>query len=481
MTVRKLRFHVLLVCMFGLLGSVGTASGQTLVVTAKSLSDLSDDFEYLIKTVAPEGDPMAQTVLNGLNQFKSGAMVKGLDKSRGFGLAITLPKDFPQGDPPTVVAAVPVSDLGQFLDSLKDLGVAVDDQPGVAGFSHKVTAPNGNPTLFVLQSKGYAIFSLVPDGAERLKAMDPTSWKPNGRGESAMSVKVRISELPDALKDQILNQVDATIEQQNDRKPGENDSEYQGRIAGQKVSVGALKSLIRDGDEIAFDLDLNRKSSELALELGITAQPNTSMAKTLRTLNSRRSRFQTLSKDAALAAWANVPVAKEFRDMLSGILDKTMKDNLKKAKTEEEKALETRLLEHLKSALTAPEIDLGMEIQGPSATKRDDSHMVILGGMSVPNARDFERLVRDAAGLGQTRRERQADLRRCQGGGRDRDPSTERPHRGQGHGNVEAIRQALLVLRRLPGCLPLLDRRERPGAATAGYPEILGRPGPRLG
>ncbi|MGP0062602.1 MAG: hypothetical protein ACLQGP_03230 [Isosphaeraceae bacterium] len=359
---------------------------------------MTDDVEYLIKSVAPEGNQTAQTVLAVLNQFKSGEMVKGLDRGHGFGLAITLPKDFPQGDPPSIVAAIPVTDLGQFLDSLKGLGLAVDDQPGAAGFSHRVTAPNGNPSLFVLQSKGYAIFSMTPDGVDRLKKLDPSSWKPKGRPETAISVKVKLSEIPDALKEQFLGQVEASVDQQNDRKPGEDDAQYRGRIAGQKTILEALKSLIRDGDEIALDVDLDRKVSELDLEIGITANPNTSMARSLKSLTGRRSRFESMSEDASIAAWATLPVPKELRDVLSGLLDKAMKDNLKKAKTDEEKTFATRLGEHLKTALAAPDIDLGMAIHAPSATKKSVSHLVLLGGMSVPNAQDFLGLVRDSAG-----------------------------------------------------------------------------------
>jgi hypothetical protein len=396
MTVRNLRFPVLLVCLFGLLGSVGTAHGQTVLVSAKSLAELTDDLEYLVKSVAPEDNQAAQTALAVLGQFKSGAMVKGLDKGRSFGLAITLPKEFPQGDPPSVVAAVPVTDLGQFLDSLKDFGLAVDDQPGVAGFSHKVTAPNGSPTLFVLKSKGYALFSLVPDGADRLKVLDPASWKPKGRPETAIGVKVRLSELPDALKDQFLNQVEANVDQQNDRHPGEGDAQYKGRIAGQKFSLEAIKSLIRDGDEVSFDLDLDRKASELSLELAMHALPNTAMAKTLRTLNDRRSHFQALGKDAAMAAWASFPMAKDLRDLVSGLVEKGIKDSLSGFNSEEDKKFQLRFGELLKTALNAPEIDLGLAIQVPSAEKAA-SQIVLLGGLRVPNGREFERLFRDAA------------------------------------------------------------------------------------
>ena len=129
-------------------------------------------------------------------------MVKGLDRGQGFGLAVTLPPDFPDGGSPTVVAAVPVSDFGQFLDSLKDLGLAVNDQPGAEGFSHKVSMGDGNVALFALESKGYALFSLIPDGADKLKAMDPATWWKKGRPETALSVKIQFAEIPDAFKDQ---------------------------------------------------------------------------------------------------------------------------------------------------------------------------------------------------------------------------------------------------------------------------------------
>src|SRR5262249_47441677 len=176
----------------------------------------------------------AQSALDALNQFKSGEMIKGLDRARGFGLAVTLPRDFPQGGPPSIVAAVPVSDLGQFLDSLKGLGLAVDDQPGVAGFSHKVTAPDGNTNVFVLESRGYALFSLVPDGADRLKALDPSSWSPKGRADSTLAARVRLSEIPDALKEQFLTQMEAQANQKNEGKPGEKEEEYKARLAGQE-------------------------------------------------------------------------------------------------------------------------------------------------------------------------------------------------------------------------------------------------------
>jgi hypothetical protein len=77
MTCRKLRIPVVRVGVFVLMGSLGTANAQTIVVTAKSAAERCDGLEHVIKAVAPADDPMATTALNTLGQVKSGAMLKG--------------------------------------------------------------------------------------------------------------------------------------------------------------------------------------------------------------------------------------------------------------------------------------------------------------------------------------------------------------------------------------------------------------------
>jgi hypothetical protein len=396
MTSRTLKFSVLLVGVFSLAGWVETAPGQTVVLTAKSGTELADDLESLIKAAAPEGDPRARAVLEAVSRFQAAELLKGLDRSRGFGLVVTLPKDPGAGGPPSVVAAVPVSDFGQLLDSLKDLGLTIDDRPGVPGFSHKVTMPGGNPTLFILQSKGYALCSPVPDGADRIKAMDPSSWKPRGRGEPILSITVQPSEIPEALKDQFLNQVEANVHQQGPRQPGEADSQYRGRLAGQNLALKAFRSMVRDAGSITLDLDLNRKTSEITLEVAMSARPNTSMARTLRALTGRRSRFRGLSHDPIQAAWISLPVAKEVGDLVSDSFERELKEHAEKLESQAEKTLLTRLGELLKANLKVPEIDLGVAVQRAAPEGSNTAPLVVLGGMKIQSGRQAERLVRDA-------------------------------------------------------------------------------------
>ena len=280
----KRMFSALFVGVFGLLGPVltATAPAQTVVVTAKSIKDLAGDLEYLVKTVAPEGDANVENILGALKQFQSGDLVKGLDQSRGFGLAVALPPDFPGGGPPSIVAAVPVTDLGAFLDSIKGLGIAVDDQPGVAGFSHKVTAPDGNTSLFVLHRRA------MP--CSRWSRTAPTNsrrWTlPRGRrrtGRGPLSARVRLAELPKALKDQFLAQMKAGLDQQEERQAR---ARMTPRIrAGsprQKAGESTITALVRDGDSIEMAFDVDRKTSAMALDLTVAAKPGTELAGSLR-------------------------------------------------------------------------------------------------------------------------------------------------------------------------------------------------------
>jgi hypothetical protein len=396
MKLRKRTFPILLIGVVGAFGpaTAMTAMGQTIVVTAKSVKDLANDLQYVLESAVPEGMDVGAAV-DGLKQLQAGELVKGLDQSRGFGLAVTLPKDFPQGGPPSVVAAVPVTEFGQFLDSLKGLGLVVDDQPGVDGFSHKVSGPNNNPTLFVLQSKGYAIFSLIPDGAEKLRDLDPASWKSKARSGVLLSARARLADIPQALKDQFLDQLDAQARLLNDRQPGEDEAIYRGRLAGQNFAIETFKSLVRDGDAIAMDLDLDRKTSELGLDLSITARPGTGMARSLQAFHGRRSRYQSLGRDPALAFWATFPMAKELRDAVSDGFDPLLKGDLPGFTAPAHQKLFKRFLELMKSNVSAPELDYGLALQRSTPEGGRAGRYLLLFGMTVQDGRAFDRLFRD--------------------------------------------------------------------------------------
>ncbi len=390
---KRLRYLVV-VGLFGVVAPALAARGQTIVVTAKPASELASDLEALIKSVDPE-DPQGQAILDGIKQFQEGAILKGFDRARGIGVAITLPRNFPQ-EPPTIVAAVPVTDLGQFLNSLKDLGVAVDDQPGAPGFSHKVSTPDGGQSLYVLESKGYALFSLVPGGADRLKALDVTSWWKKNRPETVLSAKVHLAEIPPALKDQFIAGFEAQAQNDRDKKAGESEAEYRGRLAGQDLAAAGIKAFIKEGNTLALDLDYDRKSGELAIDLAVSGQPGTAMAKDLRAFGAMRSRFQGLDRDADAALSARFPLSKELGESFARILDEGVKANEGRLKNDGEKEVFRRFNDLIKSALKAPDLDLGLSVRRGKKAGAGASKFLMEFGISLQDSAAAERLARDA-------------------------------------------------------------------------------------
>lgn len=379
----------------GLLGVVPRLPAQTLVATAHSAGRLADDLEYLAKALAPAGDESLQAGLRALKQFKDGELVRGLDRTRLIGVAVTLPQD--PGGAPMVVAAVPVTNYAQFLDSLKDLGITVDADSGVPGFSHRVTTPDGAQTLFALEARKYAFFSLIPSRADSISKLDPASWRPKGGAEGDLSLALNLSQLPDAVRDQFINGLEASMAETEARRPDEPEAEYKGRMAGAKVSAEAVKLLIREGEAVELALTVDPSREEIVLDLTASARMGTSLAKTLAAFSERKSRFPWIEAGSPLSGWVSLPIPKQMGDALAETLETERKESESKAKDDAAKALNQRVYDLLKQAVTGGDLDMGLAVQGPVKNAAGQSRYTIITGMKVPSGKDAERLIRDAA------------------------------------------------------------------------------------
>ena len=77
---------------------------------------------------------------------------------------------------PSGTLFLPVTSRDDFLEGIKGLGLAVDDQAGAEGFSHKIAPPNGNgQSAYLLANppKGYAVLTLVPSAPRSSRRSSP--------------------------------------------------------------------------------------------------------------------------------------------------------------------------------------------------------------------------------------------------------------------------------------------------------------------
>ena len=220
-----------------------------------------------------------QASLDALRRLKDGELIKGLDKTRPLGIAASLPEK--QGDAPSVVAALPVTDFAQLLESLTGLGMKVEENPGNPGFSHKVSTPDGDRTVFALSAKRYAFFSLIPAGADQIRALDPASWKAKAGAGSVLGMTVRISKIPGRHEGSVHQRAGGLAGPAERSAGDEPEAEYKSRMVTTRLGKTAIASLVREGETLELDLNLDRGRDEISLNLDVSARPGTAMAESL--------------------------------------------------------------------------------------------------------------------------------------------------------------------------------------------------------
>ena len=390
MTRRLLRFSAVLAVVVGALASAPPAPAQVVVVTVKSAGGVLDDLRYLVGAVAPK--EQAQPMLDALDRFKDPATLKGLDLKRPLGAVLDLPKD-PNAPPvPSVVIFAPVTDGKAFLATLQQQGFTVDANAGAPGFSHKVTAPGGGaPPLFTVLTPQYAFFSLAPTNAQGLQKMKPADLLPKRPDAGAISISARLDRLPAQYKDMAIGQMEQANAKQSERKPDENDAQFQGRLAGMKAAQEVMTSLIREGKELTVDLGIDSKKGEVAFEFGLSANPGTPTAASLKRFGTRQSMFRGIGKGAALQVWADMAMSQTLRSAI----EQGRKEADKKADPAEKK-MAADMLDALKPTLAGDEADLGMAIYGPYPKSGHDPLFVILAGAKVKGGKKIEKAFRDS-------------------------------------------------------------------------------------
>ncbi|HEU5115883.1 MAG TPA: hypothetical protein VFT74_04335 [Isosphaeraceae bacterium] len=378
--------------MIGMLVLVGglaapvAVKAQDAVLVIRSAGELLDDVQYLAKATVSE-DQAGQVM--GMVQNLKQQGLQGLDLTKPIGLLGSLPKQ--AGEAPMIVAAIPTKDVGALLQSLQGLGLQSQPFQGEPGFTHQVMLPDGNTSLYVTSSADYAYFSMVPSGAKEIQALTPSVWAPKRPGAGDVSLTVRLDKLPPQMKQSVIDAVAQQAAAEQDRKPGESDSEYQGRLVGMKMAGEAVTRFLQDAGQVALDLAIDQTKGEMSLALSTSAKSGTPMAKAISGFAGRRSRFSALGSRAPMAGWASFPIPKEFQELMGKLVEEGRKKALEEAENETEKKIAGEVIDALQPTLSSDALDLGMSVQLAEGGKS-----VLVGGMQVVDGKKIETALRDA-------------------------------------------------------------------------------------
>ncbi|WZO98585.1 hypothetical protein EP7_000165 [Isosphaeraceae bacterium EP7] len=370
------------------------ARAQVVVVTARSLDALIGEFRYLAENVGSEED--AKKVTDGLDKLKGTELLKGVDTTRPFGLFGSIAKE--AGAPPTGTLFIPVTDGQAVLATLEQAGFVVQEDPGVAGFTHRITPPGGAagvPLLAVL-TKDYLLATTGTGGADELKALRPETLLPKTPGAGTLSVRLRLDQIPEEYKALVLGQIEQRLAAERDRKPGESDAEYQGRLAGMAFTQEAFDTLLKEAAELGLDLRVDTEAGTAAFELSMGATPGSKLAETVRSFGAARSLFRNIGKDAAFDGWANLPLSGPLRKAIDTTIQQG-RIQAAKAAEEKDRVLSTKLIDALEPTLKGETFDLGAALYGPYPEDAGKTPVyAALVGLKVKDGAKIEAFFREA-------------------------------------------------------------------------------------
>ncbi len=360
------------------IGWASIAEAQVATVTVKSADAL---FKQFRKLAGATDSAAAGQMTNGLDALDNGGILKWLarDRPAAATMDLILPEAGAAGPPTPVVAVfLPITSRDDLLDGLKGLGLEIDDKPGVDGFSHKIASGGKALPLYLLADPptGYAVATNVPSGAKRLRAVKPADLKPTRPG--TVLVGLRIDRLPDPIKTAFLTNVRQRNEVSRQRKPGETDEQYKGRLAGINYAADAIEAFVRDGREVTLDAAVDETSNTLKMAMGIEARPGTPMANALGTFGARRGRFLNLWPGAGMTLQGVVPIPAAFRSLMQASIDQ-QRARLEKDATPEDRRLTALMLDALKPTLNADAHDACIAMGTARGTGKDETNVVLFG------------------------------------------------------------------------------------------------------
>ncbi len=192
------------------------------------------------------------------------------------------------------------------------------------------------------------------------------------------------------MKQSVIDAVAQQAAAEQDRKPGESDSEYQGRLVGMKMAGEAVTRFLQDAGQVALDLAIDQTKGEMSLALSTSAKPGTPMAKAISGFAGRKSRFSALGANAPMAGWASFPVPKEFQELMGKMVEEGRKKALEEADNETQKQIAGEVIDALKPTLSSDALDMGMSVLMAG------DKPVLVGGLQVVDGKKIETALKDA-------------------------------------------------------------------------------------
>jgi hypothetical protein len=356
------------------------------VIRVRSLDGVLGDFKYLAGMLGQE-EPVKQ--FEAMIRKRTGKKgLDGFDTKKPIGLYGT---PGPNGLDSTIVLMLPVKDEKAVLDLVENLGATVEkDDDGVYTITHEKT--RDVPVYYrIAHHYAYVTFR-DKENIAKSKLLPPAAVLPPGH-TGLISATVRIDLLPDEVKEKAISEFNLRLADQRDQRfEGKGKTQKELGAQAEKELRAQVKSFFNDGRELTIKINLDRKASDLSVELSLDGKPGSKLATAIADLGKTSSLFAGMvGKDSAASVLLSYTLPERVRKALTPVIDEGISKVVDKVPDETLRAVTEKLLKVLAPSLKAGEIDAAIDLRGPSAKK----HYTLVAGVKLKNGKEVEKTIKE--------------------------------------------------------------------------------------
>ena len=363
-------------------------SKDVLVVSVAPLDDLLNDLKYIGELANQPGwHDIAKGSLANIGQG-----LKGLDKARPWGAIVTT-----DGENFGYVGVLPVTSL---KDLLKGLEQFVGKAKSADGGAYQLTVPGSGMPVFVKEVGKWAYIGQNADAFDSLPA-DPSKafGDLTGRGYD-VGLRANCANVSEAHKQMALGFIEQGMQQGMAQQENESEAQYEARQKMMEMQMEQMKKAFAELDELSLGLSVDSSAKHGRLEMVVSGQEGTDMAKELNgytAIDSKYSSFWDKAAAASMQLCMGIPkeaadrASEQIEPMKKQIIDSVAEND--EIESEEDKELVrdalSFVLDQVVETVKKGKYDSGFKMD------MAEKNMSMIAGAFVADGTKFEEFFRD--------------------------------------------------------------------------------------
>ena len=338
------------------------------VVSIASYDTWMANLDYLGEL---QGKPYRMLVEGVLRLFTGGEGLQGWEKDKPAGVIV--------GGLAGGITFVPVSDLDKFLEALAAFELKTKD----VGEGVIEVEANEGQRLYLKAQGGWVWMGRSALSLQNLPA-DPVKLLSGLNKSYDIGARLNFQSIPAPLLEMALGSMRQGAEDILQPEPDETDEEFKNRKETVLAQIDAVKTALKDLDELTVGLKIDREAKKAFIEFEVTFQKGSESARQFAEARDVKSNFLGFRDAEALFSLGIVgPIKGDEQDQLGSMLQQfrarakkeirkldDLKDDAARAQVEQ---VVNGLIDNLQAALDQGKIDTGAALVG------DGPHDLVIG------------------------------------------------------------------------------------------------------